>query len=350
MSHLPQAIYHWYDQNQRDVPWRSTNDPYLIWVSEVIMQQTRISQGLSYYYRFISRFPDVKSLASAPQDDLLKIWEGLGYYSRALNMHAAAKAIVNDNNGVFPSEYAAILKLKGIGEYTASAIASIAFGLPYAVTDGNVMRLLTRLFGISEPIDTVSGKKIISLKAREILDIDHPAIHNQTVMEFGALYCIPGNPDCANCPLKIHCFAFNNDLVGLLPVRSKKIQRKTRYFYFFVIENDHHILLEKRQGNDIWKNLYQFPLLESAKDLTEEEILSDPVCRGMSDVGSVIKDISRVYKHELTHRRIIARFIRIYQNSLTWMNSDFIEINKKEIHKFAFPVLIRNYIAEKNIY
>jgi A/G-specific adenine glycosylase len=350
MNHLPQAIYHWYDQHQRDLPWRSTNDPYLIWVSEVILQQTRISQGLSYYYRFISRFPDVKSLASAPQDDLLKIWEGLGYYSRALNMHTAAKAIVNNNNGVFPSEYAAILNLKGIGEYTASAIASIAFGLPYAVTDGNVMRLLTRFFGISEPIDTVSGKKIISLKAREILDTDHPAIHNQTVMEFGALYCIPRNPDCANCPLKIYCFAFNNNLVGLLPVRSKKIQRKTRYFYFFVMENDHHILLEKRRGNDIWKNLYQFPLLESTKELTEEEILSDRVYRGVSNGGSVIRDISRVYKHELTHRRIYACFIRIYQNSLTWMNSDFIEINKKEIHKFAFPVVIKNYIAEKKIF
>jgi A/G-specific adenine glycosylase len=350
MGHLPRKIYDWYNQHQRNLPWRSVSDPYQIWVSEVILQQTRVSQGLSYYYRFISRFPDVKSLASSPQDDLLKIWEGLGYYSRALNMHTAAKAIVNEYNGTFPSDYAEILKLSGIGEYTASAIASIAFGLPYAVVDGNVMRLLARFFGISTPIDTVPGKKSIGFKAREILDIDRPGIHNQTVMEFGSLVCIPRNPDCENCPLKNSCFAFNNEMVGLLPVKSKKTQRKIRFLYFFVIENEQHILIEKRDNNDIWKNLYQFPLLESTNELTEEELLSDPVFRGVVKEGSVITDISRVYKHELTHRRINARFIRIYQNSLTRMNSDFIEINKKEIHKFAFPVLIKNYINEEKVF
>ena len=346
MDHFKEAIYQWYGEYQRDLPWRSTSDPYLIWISEIILQQTRISQGLPYYYRFVERYPDVHVLAESPPDELMKMWEGLGYYTRARNLHIAAKTIVSEMNGQFPREYDAIRKLRGIGEYTASAVASIAFGLPYAVVDGNVFRLLCRYFGIEEPVDSASGKKIVRDKAFELLDRNNPGFHNQAVMEFGALCCIPKNPFCSQCPLSSRCIALHHNMVNLLPVKTRKVKRRTRYFTYFLIENDHHLILEKRNGNDIWKNLYQFPLVETQQPLTDQEIVTHPFLAELASHGqTVVMEITPPYRHELTHQQIIARFIRVSQQKLM-QKETWVEINKKEIAKFAYPVLIRDFLIK----
>jgi A/G-specific adenine glycosylase len=349
MNQFLRKIYDWYDRNKRDLPWRSVSDPYLIWVSEIILQQTRVAQGLSYYTRFISRFPDPESLATASQDDLMKMWEGLGYYSRALNMQIAAKSIVKEHDGKFPSGYESILKLKGTGEYTASAVASIAYGLPYAVADGNVIRFLARFFGICEPVDTRSGKNAVKAKAREILDSSQPGMHNQALMEYGALVCIPVKPGCNGCPVSPCCYAYQHGMVNNLPLKSSGKTRRILHYYFFVCENERSVLIEKRNGQGIWKNLYQFPLAESESEMTEEQILALPLCREFLGEDGVLRDISRVYRHELTHRRIIARFITIYKPPQADMKGGYIETNKEEILKFAFPVLIKNFITEKGI-
>jgi A/G-specific adenine glycosylase len=349
MNQPVRKIIDWYDRNKRDLPWRSVNDPYLIWVSEVILQQTRVAQGLSYYTRFVSRFPDPESLALASQGELMKMWEGLGYYSRAINMQAAAKSIVREHHGRFPSSYDSILKLKGTGEYTASAVASIAFGLPYAVTDGNVTRFISRFYGIDKPVDTLSVKNAVKAIAREILDISRPGTHNQALMEFGALVCIPLKPDCRECPVSNGCFAYRYDMVSMLPLKTAVKNRLSLYFYFLVCENEYSLLIEKRNAKGIWKNLYQFPLFESEAEMTDEQILSLPLCRNFLDKGGILKGISRVYRHELTHRRIMARFITIRIPPNTPMIEGFIETSKEEIRKFAFPVLVKNYMTEKGI-
>jgi A/G-specific adenine glycosylase len=321
----------------------------MIWVSEVILQQTRVVQGLSYYNRFVSRFPDPASLASASQDELMKFWEGLGYYSRALHMQTAAKSIVKEHQGRFPSDYDSILKLKGTGEYIASAVASIAFGLPYAVTDGNVTRFISRFYGIDEPVDTQSGKNAIKAKAMEILDTTRPGTHNQALMEFGALVCIPLKPGCRECPVSFGCYAFRQGMVHRLPLKTAKKSRKNLYFYFLVCESEHTLLIEKRNTKGIWKNLYQFPLTESEAEMTDEQILSVPLCREFLHKGGILMGISRVYRHELTHRRIMARFIRIRIPPNAPMIEGIIETSKEEIRKFAFPVLVKNYMTENGI-
>ncbi len=349
MNRPVQIIIDWYDRNKRDLPWRSESDPYLIWVSEVILQQTRVAQGLSYYNRFVLRFPDPVSLASASQDELMKFWEGLGYYTRALNMQEAAKSIVREHHGRFPSDYDSILKLKGTGEYTASAVASIAFGLPYAVTDGNVTRFISRFYGIEQPVDTHSGKNAVRAKAREILETTRPGTHNQAMMEFGALVCIPLKPECPECPVSSGCYAYRHDMVNLLPLKKAAKNRQNLFYYFFVCEKEHTVLIEKRNAKGIWKNLYQFPLAESDAEITDEQMLSLPLCREFLDKDGILWEISRVYRHELTHRRIIARFIRIRFPPNACRIEGFIETNKKEIRKFAFPVLVKNYMAEKGI-
>ena len=349
MDHFNEVIYQWYREHQRNLPWRLTSDPYLIWISETILQQTRISQGLPYYCRFTERYPDVRTLAESPPDELMKIWEGLGYYSRARNLHIAAKTILNELNGHFPRDYSAIRQLRGVGEYTASAVASIAFNLPYAVVDGNVNRLLCRYFGIEEAVDTTNGKKIIREKAYELLDLKDPGFHNQAVMEFGALCCVPKNPGCGQCPLSSRCIALRHNMVNLLPVKSRKVKRRIRHFTYFLIENENHLILEKRNGNDIWKNLYQFPMIETPQALSDQEIVTHPFLRTITGHDqAVVMDITPPYRHELTHQQIIARFIRVYQQKLA-PKENWMEINKKEIPKFAYPALIRDFLAKTKI-
>ncbi len=343
MDSFKQEIYRWFLINKRDLPWRETTDPYKIWISEIILQQTRVIQGIDYYNRFITEFQNVSELANATEDKVLKLWQGLGYYTRARNLHFTAKYIVNNYYGVFPKDFNAILKLKGVGNYTAAAIASIAFNLPHAVVDGNIYRVLSRLFGISTPIDTEKGKKEIQKIADDIIDIQNPGFHNQAFMEFGALQCIPKSPDCKSCPLLIYCYAAQHNLQDKLPLKSKKIKQTTRYFYYYIVENRNFILLEKRTGKDIWKNLHQFPLFESEKELTDDEILNlKPSFLNESEI--IIKSVSGTVKHILTHQTIYARFMHLETDLNNFNQSNIFRINKKDIYKFAVPKLLEQYL------
>jgi len=346
MDNYLRLIYIWYESNKRTLPWRETTDPYLIWLSEIILQQTRISQGTSYYLKFIHKFPDIKKLASASEGEVLKLWQGLGYYSRARNLHEAAKQVVGKYNGIFPGNIRDISALKGVGPYTASAIGSIAFGLPYPAVDGNVYRFLSRFFGIAEPIDSATGKKIFYRIAEEILDKTNPGNHNQALMEFGALQCVPRNPECFNCPVKLNCFAFENGKIAEFPFKLKKTKQAERFFFYFLIENGDSIYLQKREKNDIWKNLYELPLVEVPDKTSIEEFLSSESGGFLlPDSGTTIMSISNEKKHQLSHQKIFARFIQIKGVPVENLVR-FIRVNKKDIHKFAIPRLIENYFEE----
>jgi A/G-specific adenine glycosylase len=349
MNSFTDPIYLWYSGNQRNLPWRNVSDPYLIWISETILQQTRIAQGLPYYLRFTGRFPDVKTLAAAPEDELLKLWEGLGYYSRARNLHFAAKSILKNYEGKFPDSHDSIRRLKGVGDYTAAAVASIAYGLPYAAVDGNVLRVLSRYFGIDLPIDSAIGRKTFRDLANEILLIRDPGMHNQAIMEFGALVCTPRNPDCKNCPLHSSCIAFSTNRTAKLPVKSKRIRKTTRYFIFVLLESTSHILLEKRTSSDIWKNLWQLPAMETEQQAGDADILErHEISQVLRQTGSRLVKLSPVYIHELTHRKICARFVHIQCVDITCFGGNFMQVNKEEMYKFAFPVLIKKYLTENN--
>jgi A/G-specific adenine glycosylase len=348
MNGFPQDIYQWYSDNKRDLPWRKTNDPYKIWISEIILQQTRVAQGTDYYNRFIDEFPTVFELASAHEDQILKLWQGLGYYTRARNLHFTAKVIIENFNGVFPADFETILSLKGVGYYTAAAIASIAFNLPHATVDGNVYRVLTRFFGISTPIDSEKGKSEIQQIATSILPENNAGFHNQALMEFGALQCVPKSPDCKSCPLTHSCYASKNNLTNQLPVKTIKIKQSTRYFYYYFIESKDSLILEKRTGNDIWKNLHQLPLIESEKELSDHEILNLKIpflkCETIN-----IKSVSPTVKHILTHQNIYARFIQIETETDCLNQTNFIRVNKKDIYKFAVPKLLEQYFKKNNL-
>lgn len=348
MDIFAQEIYRWFLIKKRDLPWRETTDPYKIWISEIILQQTRVVQGIDYYNRFIAEFQTVSELANASEDRVLKLWQGLGYYSRARNLHFTAKFIVNNFHGAFPNDFNTILSLKGIGNYTAAAIASIAFNLPHAVVDGNIYRVLTRYFGILTPIDSDKGKKEIQKIADELIDSRNPGFHNQAFMEFGALQCIPKSPDCKSCPLSINCYAAQNSMQDKFPVKSKKIKQTTRYFYYYIVENKNFMLFEKRTGKDIWKNLHQFPLIESDKELTDDEILNlKPLFLTGNEIN--ISFVSASVKHILTHQTIYARFIHIETDFNNFNHSNIFRVNKKDIYKFAVPKLLDQYLEKLNL-
>ncbi len=348
MEHILSKIHHWYHENKRDLPWRKTTDPYKIWVSEIILQQTRVNQGFSYYLRFIEKFPSVEILANATEDEVMKAWQGLGYYSRARNLHAAAKAICENYQSKLPETYEGLLELKGIGTYTAAAIASMAFNLPHPVLDGNVYRFLSRYFGIEEPINSAKGKKAFQELAEEIMDRDNPGNHNQSLMEFGAIICTP-KAQCNNCPVHEHCFAFNNNKFTELPVKLKKIAQKPRYFYYFHFEWKDTIYLQKRTKDDIWKNLYEFPLIEKSEDIPLKEFLSSVEFQQfVAKKGFTINKISKYNKHILSHQVIFATFIYIQLNEKLKMR-DVIQVNKKDIYKFAVSRLIENYLIKKGL-
>lgn len=342
-------IYQWYSKNKRDLPWRQTTDPYKIWISEIILQQTRVAQGTGYYLRFIERFPDVKQLAKAQEDEVLKLWQGLGYYSRARNLHAAAKYIQNELRGKFPKTYTGILKLKGVGPYTAAAIASIAFDLPFPAIDGNIYRVFSRYFGIETPIDSDKGKKEIAEIAEELMPQQHAGFHNQALMEFGALQCIPKSPDCKNCPVQLNCFAANHKKAAELPVKSKRIKQSKRFFYYFYIQYNNTTFLEKRTKNDIWKNLYQFPLFESNKKLSESELFSDGSLPYLARCNAVVRSVSAVRKHILSHQVIFARCIHVEIDNPRCLGNEFIQVNQKDISTFAVPRLVEQFIKELDL-
>ena len=335
----------WYAINKRDLPWRSTVNPYYIWLSEIILQQTRVNQGLPYYLKFIDAFPAVADLANADEDLVLKLWQGLGYYSRARNLQFSAKLILSEFGGNFPDNHADILKLKGVGSYTAAAILSFSFGLPFAVLDGNVIRVLSRVFGIQTPFDTTAGKKQFQKLAQELLDKKNPAEYNQAIMEFGALQCVPKSPKCNDCPIVNDCIAFNTNTVSLLPVKSKKLKVKSRFLHFLVVNKNNEVLIGKRNSG-IWQGLYEFPFLEFDENLNEKSVLKSPLwINFFKDSVKQISSISEVYIHKLSHQKIHAKFWEIDVNS--FRSSDFKIVKCNELQKYPVSSLIEKYLNSR---
>lgn len=343
----------WYASNQRHLPWRETSDPYAIWLSEIILQQTRVDQGMAYYQRFINQWPDVFSLAEATEQEVLKLWQGLGYYSRARNLHATAKMIVKQHNGFFPSDFDSISKLKGIGPYTAAAIASIAFGLPYPVIDGNVYRFLSRLFGLTEPVNSGSGRKKLNLLLNELIDRSQPGAFNQGLMEFGALQCRPQTPDCISCIFQTQCHAFQNRQVGTLPVRAAKTKVKQRHFNYIIAtwEQEHELMTMvcKRWQEDIWKGLFEFPLIETDGDVPFEFLIGTPLWQQFfSEQLFTLHKQSAVQKHVLTHQKIYARFFHLHFNGplASPAENNVFLISHNTLGNFPLPRLIDRYLTD----
>lgn len=341
------SVHHWYSVNKRDLPWRNTSNPYNIWLSEIILQQTRIDQGISYYFRFLDEFPTIQRLAAAHEDQVLKLWQGLGYYSRARNLHFTAKELVRNYNGQFPSDYSSIRSLKGIGEYTAAAIASISFGLEHAAVDGNVYRVLSRFFGINHPIDSSAGKKVFFVLASELIRGTDPGMHNQALMEFGALQCVPRNPDCSQCPLAERCSANASGRVSELPVKQNKTKQRDRYFNYIVIVSGRNTWLRKRTENDIWKNLFEFPVLETAERMDIFQMFESVKENILNDFEDFfIENVTEWKIHILSHQRIHYRFVLVRTFGEIKLPVDLIKVNKEDIFNFAVPKLLENYLDE----
>ena len=347
-TYISNILTTWYRNNKRDLPWRDITDPYLIWISEIILQQTRVVQGISYYLRFVERFPTVEKLAEADEDDVLKYWQGLGYYSRARNLHKAACQVMVDFIGIFPSEHSEVLKLAGVGEYTAAAICSFAYNQPYAVVDGNVYRVLSRLFGIQTPIDSGAGKKEFASLAQELLSKSKPGLHNQSIMEFGALYCVPTSPDCERCPLKINCRAYELNLVAQLPIKSKKTKVVHRFFNYLFVEFEGHTFMQKRIAKDVWQNLYEFPLIETDRLLNSTELLADEAFKtlffGINEV--VVRKISNPMKHILSHRVIFAQFVSVRVSNENEALRELVKVPLKEIDRYAVSRLMEIFLEK----
>lgn len=346
MNEFTKTIVEWYEENKRELPWRESADPYLIWISEIILQQTRVAQGYDYFLRFIKRFPDVQTLAAADEDEVMKYWQGLGYYSRARNLHAAAKSM----NGVFPKTYPEVLALKGVGGYTAAAICSFAYGMPYAVVDGNVYRVLSRYFGIDTPIDSTEGKKLFAALADEMLDKKHPAVYNQGIMDFGAIQCTPQSPNCLFCPLAGGCSALSKGLVTKLPVKQHKTKTTNRYFNYIYVRAGAYTFINKRTGNDIWKNLFELPLIETPAALSEEEFLALPEFRTFFASGEVpvVRSVCREVKHVLSHRVIYANLYEVTLSENLTSFGDFQKIKVEELEQYAISRLVQTLLQALN--
>lgn len=338
------TIEKWYQEYKRELPWRESADPYVIWISEIILQQTRVVQGYDYFMRFMKRFPDVATLAQADEDEVMKYWQGLGYYSRARNLHAAAKSM----NGVFPKTYPEVRALKGVGDYTAAAICSFAYNMPYAVVDGNVYRVLSRYLGIDTPIDSTEGKKLFATVADELLDKKNPALYNQAIMDFGAIQCSPQSPNCMFCPLASGCSALAGGMVAQLPVKQHKTKTTNRYFNYIYVRMGAYTLINKRTGNDIWKNLFEFPLIETPEAVSEEEFPALPELRAMFAEGEtpIIGLVCRDVKHVLSHRVIYANFymVDLPENSQSF--TSYQKIKADELEQYAVSRLVHAFIEK----
>lgn len=334
----------WYLQNKRELPWRNTSNPYFIWLSEIILQQTRVAQGLPYYFRFIDAFPSIQDLADAEEEYILKLWQGLGYYSRARNLHATAKHIANDLDGIFPNSYKELMMLKGVGDYTASAIISICFNAPAAVVDGNVYRVLSRLFGIDTPINSSEGIRKFKELAQNLLDTSQPGVHNQAIMEFGARYCVPQNPDCLHCIFHDKCEAFKNKSVLKFPVKNKNGKIRKRFFNYIVfISDDEKTIVRQRRKKGIWQNLYEFPLIESNANINLKELQKLPEFVNLTNEYLM----HRIYLfnenpvlHKLSHQHLETHFWIVETQDL---KEDGTPISS--IENYAVPVLIENFIS-----
>ncbi len=332
-------LIYWYLQNDRDLPWRKTKNPYFIWLSEIMLQQTRVHQGLSYYITFTKEFPTVFDLAKASESKVLKLWQGLGYYSRARNLHYSAKYIANELDGKFPSTYEEIKKLKGVGDYTASAISSICFDESQAVVDGNVYRVLSRYFGIKTPINSSAGIKEFKELAQTLIDPKQPGSYNQAIMDFGALHCKPQNPLCETCPLNDSCIALAKKTIKQLPVKEQKIKIRKRYFNYLVfISDDNKTMLSERKGKGIWQGLYEFPLIETEKGISKEELSLQ-----ISEKENIVLFNENEVVHKLSHQHLYTKFWIVkkdvlHENQIHW----------NSIKKYPVPILIANFLENFN--
>jgi len=343
------TLLSWYRYHRRDLPWRQTRDPYKIWLSEVILQQTRVAQGLPYYLAFIEQYPTVNDLAAASEQEVLRLWQGLGYYSRARNLLRCARLVVNEYTGKFPQSYSQLLQLPGVGDYTAAAIASIAFKESVPVVDGNVFRVLSRVFGIREDIAAAASRKVFKKRSSLEMGQAPPDLYNQAIMEFGALQCTPNQPGCKDCPLSSGCYAFTNNCQTRLPVKSKKVKVRDRFFYYLVIRSGSSYLLNKRTNKDIWQGLYDFYLLEQGNETDPLKLLEQnlPKLNGMGDLQ--VGEPSVVYQHKLSHQNISAQFIPIDSRTDRAFEEvkaslKLIEFEASDLHDLPKPILINNYL------
>lgn len=339
------TLIYWYLQNKRDLPWRKTTNPYPIWLSEIMLQQTRVAQGTPYFFSFTEVFPTVFDLANAHEEQILKLWQGLGYYSRARNLHKTAQTVAFEMNGVFPDNYNDLLKLKGIGEYTAAAIASFSYNECVPVVDGNVFRVLSRYFGVKTDIAQASAKKEFAALALELMPKDNPALFNQAIMEFGALQCVPKNPNCSICPFNDSCYALQNKMVDQLPVKSKKLKVRNRYFNYIVAVDDlGNTIIQKRISKGIWHNLYEFPLYETDK-VEEFDTVAQQIQQHFfqgNEIVSLLEYNEESIIHKLSHQHL---HIKFWKASLKGVVENGIDI--ETLKAFPFPIVIHNFIEDK---
>lgn len=335
------------------MPWKGEKDPYRIWISEIILQQTRVEQGLNYYQKFIEAFPSINQLAQSPEQKVFKLWEGLGYYSRCRNLIVSARYIADQLKGEFPSSYEQIRQLKGIGPYTAAAISSFAFNLPHAVVDGNVYRVLSRVFGFNEAVDTAPGKKVFNELANELLDKKEPGLYNQAIMDFGATVCKPGAPLCKDCVFNKNCFAFLNNRIDDFPFKQNKTAISKRWFYYLVIKNKNQsktwqFPIRKRTSKDIWQDLYEFPLVETKKELNTSFVLKRAEKHtGLQRKHYTLLTISPVFKQQLSHQLISGQFIIIQLKRKQFPKNDWLWVTKSKLVKYPFPGYINQFLRNK---
>lgn len=326
------------------MPWKGEKDAYKIWLSEIILQQTRVEQGLEYYNNFILNFPTVEDLAAADEKKVFKLWEGLGYYSRCRNLIATAKLINTEYAGIFPNTYESILQLKGIGPYTASAIASFAFNLPHAVLDGNVFRVLARIFGITEAIDSTTGKKKFNQLASELLDKKQPGKYNQAIMDFGATICKPVAPLCPTCIFQKHCVAYTQNKVQQLPVKEKKIRQRSRFFYFFIMQYGNKVAVRERIEKDIWQHLHEFPLIELNDAALTKDAIAQARQLGWIDTKTPVKTESTIYRQKLTHQSITAMFLTAAVSRQSPLLKNYEWVETRSLLTYSFPKIINDYL------
>lgn len=349
MSDFTQKLLAWHDPAARPMPWKNERDPYKIWLSEIILQQTRVEQGMPYFLRFVENFPTVENLAAASENEVFKLWEGLGYYTRARNLHKAAKLVSNELNGSFPTSYDEILKLPGVGPYTAAAIASFAFDLPHAVLDGNVFRVLARVFGIETPIDSNEGKVFFQKKASELLDKNRPGPFNQAIMDFGATVCMPAKPACPTCPMRSFCHAFLEKKLAELPVKSPKAAKRDRFFHYFIFKKGEKRWVKLRTEKDIWQGLHEFPMVEkNALETGPIELMAMAEDHFFSG-EMVVSQVSKPAKQLLTHQKITAVFCEIDIKEGEFIGAENIEIKQIDLKKMIFPRIIDLYLSETQL-
>ncbi len=350
-SSFSSALLFWYHKHKRDLPWRKTKEPYKIWLSEIILQQTRVGQGLPYYQAFCQKYPSVTDLANASEQEVLRLWQGLGYYSRARNLHQCARLIVEKYQGKFPDCYHELLALPGIGDYTAAAIASFAFNLPTPVVDGNVFRVLSRIFGIKDDIGLQKTKKVFRDYSSKLISSSAPDLYNQAIMEFGALHCTPAQPKCISCPFSNYCYAFQNQAQHQFPVKVKKRAVRNRYFYYYVVKSGPYLLMKKREQKDIWQGLYDFFLLEQKEATDPIQLLESILPDGLWLEQVQINEPSATYQHRLTHQLINAQFLVVepqnHQVLSNWKQGFGLKsFTVQEVLDLPKPILIDNYLKE----